>query len=289
MKYNYVVLSVLFFLSPLYAVWQKKPNMILKHLGKLALNNKDNIWATAPGNVYKWEHNAWKIKGDKLSPIMLSIATDNTAYGIILGEKSRILRFDGKSWKPVHIFKERIEDLVVVNADDIWITKRAARPSGYSAFHWDGKQWEQRGTEDISHIQVGRDGTVMALYWEEQNKKAEDALRMPRMFLVRWDGSKWQKVYTFDEGELISHLAVIDKDTIWGVKGDKPAATYLYLWNPKSKKWIKKGTMEGYDLAAGKDGTLLMTGAHDTIYQWVEKQGVVKKLPPVATSPKPAK
>ena len=286
MKRNYVILSVLLSLSSLHAVWQKKPNMTLKRITNLALNNKDNIWVTAQGNVYKWERNTWGLKGEKMYFAKLSIGSDNKAYAVRKTldqkDKAKILQFDGKNWKQIHTFREPINDLAALNADDMWVTKLNNRLDN-SAFHWNGKQWEQKGTEMISNLQVGRDGTVMGLRMEEQNGV------LPRMFLVRWDGSKWQKVYTFNKGEVISHLAVVDKDTIWVVKGDRPAAMDLYLWNPKSKKWINKGNFKGFDLAAGRDGTLLMTGTRGTIYQWVEKPRMVKKLPQIATKPLPTK
>lgn len=270
MRFKVAVLSLLCIASSMQGKWVKKPNMTLEYASNLALNDASNIWATSRGTVYKWEKNAWKQKGQKeLYPAALSISSDNTAYAIQKTfidnkQQSKMLRFDGKQWQPVHTFKESVKKLVVANTNDIWITKDI-KPVQPVPFHWDGKKWEQRGSVYLSHIGVGADGTVMGIAGKVSGDDLIESL-------VQWDGKKWKELFAFKEH--VSELAVFDKTSVWIAKSETkiPASgTYLYKWDPKSKQWIKKAKMMGPDLIAGGDGSLWSTGGDDgEVYQWEE-------------------
>ena len=252
--------------------WVKKPNMTLEAIAHLAVNDAQNIWATSWGTVYKWENNAWKAKGEKeLHPRALSVATDNSAYAIkraFIDKKrqSRILRFDGEQWQQIHAFKELIDRLVVINQNDIWITKDI-KPSQPVPFHWDGKKWEQRGWVYLSSLDVGVDGTVMGI----EVKISGDELMLS---LVQWDGKQWKELFAFKEP--VVGLALFNKNNIWiekseiGIeKSEDLRDIFLYKWDPKNKQWIKKGKMIGSDFVVGRDGSL-WSSDRDNVYQWVE-------------------
>ena len=247
--------------------------MTLEAIAHLAVNDAQNIWATSWGTVYKWENNAWKAKGEKeLHPRALSVATDNSAYAIkraFIDKKrqSRILRFDGEQWQQIHAFKELIDRLVVINQNDIWITKDI-KPAQPVPFHWDGKKWEQRGSAYLSSLDVGVDGTVMGIEVKISGDEFMESL------LVQWDGKGWKELFAFKEHEGVVGLALFDKNNIWIEKFErKRGDTFLYKWDPKNKQWIKKGKMIGSDLVIGRDGFLWSTGG-DEVYQWVEARNV---------------
>ncbi len=283
MKYNYVILS-LFFLSPLHAGWQKKPNMTLKGIKELALDDEQNIWAIATFGIYKWEKNAWIKKREATEPQCISIATNNTPYVVLpnLGKGGvKIVKFDGTSWNTVFTLKEMVgpASLFVVNANDIWILKQGIE----LPFHWNGKAWEQKGSERLLRLGVGHDGTVMGV---RQVMREREKNRT--MSLVQWDGKTWKKFSTIKE--FIYQLTVNNKDNVWILKDDERHGSddiYRYKWDPKNKQWIEKTKMVGWAsrLAAGRDGASWSSDADGNVYQWVEKPRMVKKLPQIATRP----
>ncbi len=306
MKRNHYLFIALISIFSIHAEWKEVPHMGWNAIEKLAIGDKNNIWAKAgkvsveslDSGVYKWENNKWNGPQGDLIPDQLAIAQDNTVYAqkfwpFRQPSEAKIYEFNGTEWIPVHTFKERIERLFVTNKNDMWITKKVSSLN-YKAFHWDGEKWEQKGTENIWEVYVGNDGTIIGkqvinyidgnvvetIDWEKVPDKAKLSQTIT---MVRWNGTAWEKISTFDD-KIVSDLAVIDKDNIWTVKGDALFELYPYQWNSKNKKWIKKGNKKPFgQLVAGRDGTVLMTEMtdhgypYDKIYKWVEKRQTNKK------------
>ncbi len=291
MKYKVLLICAVCYFSSIYAVWQELPNMNFRSLRLLALKDAKNIWRLADGTMYKWENNNWTSKG-KVSEaaraglfVDLSVGVDNAAYVMVYDERSEetnIYRFDGMSSRKVHTLKGGATAMAAVNSNNIWINRVELDGSNIrkamGLFHWNGKTWKQRGDGSFSGIKIGRDGVLIGI---------------KDMTMLMWDGSPrkdWRKLYTFSQTYATyapGNPAVVDKNNIWIVNTSKASQFYNpYQWNAKRKTWIRRGGIRAAQVAAGRDGTILLASFTETgpsgegnfsILKWTNKPAQIKK------------
>jgi hypothetical protein len=88
---------------------------------------------------------------------------------------SRVLRFDGHSWKQVKVFRQLVNSALVISATDVWVFGEPFAPS-LGAVHYNGHTWTRtaRGL-------IGGSALSASSIWAYGSSN-----------VAHWNGSKWR-------------------------------------------------------------------------------------------------
>ena len=201
-----------------------------------------NIPMEKPISIPKWRRYSGNFS-------QIEQGTDETTFGI--NSKNEIFLLKKNKWVR---FPGKVRNLCLSDEKNIWgIGERGQ----IYRFDFNKNKWIPKKGR-AKYISCGFDGTVMAIYTDEDAQKYQLPLGS-LIFLVK---DKWLNF----PGQL-EKVTVASKDDIWGIKKSGS------VWHFDGESWVKMpGEMSS--IAVAKDKTVIAVGLNGGAYIWSGKEWI---------------
>jgi hypothetical protein len=221
-------------------------------LSSVAATNARDVWVVGGDTIEHWNGRAWSTEfvEERLSLVAVSASSQRNAWAV---GYQRVLRWDGTEWKDMAAPSDESSfgGVATLAPDDAWAVgeERAA--------HWDGTRWRTFRTPSLAaydspyHL---RDVAAISArdVWAVGTLEGGNTIHIG--VIVRWDGSRWRRVWSHDRTLLFGIAAVSARDIWvvgWRTDGLVPAGPRIMHWNGRSWREVAgpKGVLF-WDVAA---------------------------------------
>jgi hypothetical protein len=249
------------------------PGAAIDTLFGVAVLSAKDVWAVgdyanASGGPFRtliehWNGRAWKavsspnpgIGSNSLSSVT-AVGPDNiwvvgdysTQSGGIIGNKTLILHWNGRTWSKVASpspgsFDDAINTVHRVSAANIWAVGTYAGNDLRDKsliLHWNGRSWKQMPSPNPGMLSNSLSGLAIASasdIWANELYQSKESSSGTSQ-IVRWNGHAWRKAAAGPAGSDLIDITASSSANAWSVGDDADGRSLALHWNGRSWKRV---------------------------------------------------